>query len=42
MEVSTKNILYQFVEGQTHLDMPRGIKMSLVLDNQNRLLFVKI
>ena len=26
-----KNILYQFIEGETHFGMPRGAKMSLVL-----------
>ena len=35
LEVSVKgwlkNILYQFIKGQTQFDMPRGIKMSLAL-----------
>jgi hypothetical protein len=26
-----KNILYQFIEGQTHVGMPRGAKMSMAL-----------
>ena len=26
-----KNVLYQFIEDQTHFDMPRGAKMSLAL-----------
>jgi hypothetical protein len=26
-----KNILYQFIEGQSHFGMPRGAKMSLAL-----------
>ena len=32
MEVSTKNILYQFIEGQTHFGIARGAEMSLVLN----------
>ena len=32
MEVQMKNILYQFIEGQTHFGMPRGTKMSLTLN----------
>ena len=31
VEVWTKNILYRFMEGQTHFGMPRGVKMSLAL-----------
>lgn len=27
--VSIKNIPYGFIEGQTHFDMPRGVKMTL-------------
>jgi len=30
-----KNILYGFNEGQTHFDMPRGAKMSLILNEPN-------
>ena len=26
-----KNILYQFIKGQTHMGMPRGAKMSMAL-----------
>ena len=26
-----KNILYQFIEGQSHFGMPRGARMSLAL-----------
>ena len=32
MEVRTKNIPYQFIEGQTHFGMPRGAKLSLALN----------
>ena len=32
MEVSTKNSLYQFIEGQTHFGMARGAEMSLALN----------
>ena len=32
VEVWTKNILYRFIEGQTHFGMPRGDKMSLALN----------
>ena len=32
VEVWAKNILYQFIEGQTHFGMPRGAKMSLALN----------
>ena len=42
VEVWTKNILYQYVEGQTHSDLPRGAKKSLALMNQNRPLFIEI
>ena len=35
MEVRMKNVLYQFIEGQTHFGMPRGAKMSLALNIQN-------
>jgi hypothetical protein len=31
VEVWTKNILYRFMECQTHFGMPRGAKMSLAL-----------
>ena len=31
VEVWTKNILYQFMKGQTHFGMQRGAKMSLAL-----------
>ena len=27
-----KNILYLFIKGQTHFGVPRGAKMSLVLN----------
>ena len=30
--VHSKNILYQFIEGQTHFGMPRGAKVSLALN----------
>ena len=33
MEVCTKNILYRFIEGQTHFGMPRGAKTSLALND---------
>jgi hypothetical protein len=33
VEVSTKNISYQFIEGQTHFGMARGAEMSLVLND---------
>jgi hypothetical protein len=42
VEVWTKKILYKLIEGQTHFDMPRGPKMSLALNDQNRLLFIQI
>ena len=29
VEVSTMNILYQFIESETHFGMPRGAKISL-------------
>ena len=32
VEASTKNILFQSIEGQVHFSMPRGDKMSLVLN----------
>ena len=32
VEVSTNNILYQFIKGQTHFGMQRGIKMGLALN----------
>jgi hypothetical protein len=32
VEVSTKNILYQFIEYQTHFTMPRRAKLSLALN----------
>jgi hypothetical protein len=32
MEVWTKDILYWFIEGQTHIGMPRGAKMNLALN----------
>ena len=32
MEVCMKNILYWFIEGQTHFSMPRGAKMNIVLN----------
>ena len=32
MEVQTKNILYQFTEGQTHFDIPRAVKVSLAVN----------
>jgi hypothetical protein len=32
VEVHMKNILYQFIEGQTHFGMPKGAKMSLTLN----------
>ena len=28
-----KNILYQFLEGQTQIDMPRGVTLSLALND---------
>lgn len=31
VEVQMKNILYQFMEGQPHLGLPRGANMSLAL-----------
>jgi hypothetical protein len=31
-EVQTKNILHQFIGGQTHLGMPKGAKISLALN----------
>ena len=37
MEVRTKNIICGFVEGQTHVGMPRGAKMSLPLLNLMKL-----
>jgi hypothetical protein len=33
--VSTKNILYRFMEGQTHFDMSRGAKMSAWIHGSN-------
>ena len=33
------NILYWLIEGKTQLGMPRGAKMSLALNERNRLLF---
>ena len=35
-----KNILYQYIEGQTHFVMPRSAKLSLALTHRNRLLFI--
>jgi hypothetical protein len=32
MEICTKNVVYQFIKGQTHFGMPRGVKMSLACD----------
>ena len=32
VEVRMKNILYQFMEGQPRLGLPRGAKMSLALN----------
>ena len=37
-----KNILYWFIEGQTHFGMPRGAKIGLVLNERNGLLFIQI
>ena len=42
MEVWTKKFLYKLIEGQTQFDMPRDAKMSLALNDQNRLLFIQI
>ena len=37
-----KDILYQFIEGQTHFGTPKGFQMSFGSSmNQNRLLFFK-
>jgi hypothetical protein len=32
IKVQTKNILYRFIEGQTHFGRPRGDIMSLALN----------
>ena len=32
MEVCTKNILYRFIESQTHIGIPLGARMSLTLN----------
>ena len=42
VEVWTKNILYQVIEGQTHFDMPSGAKLHLTLDEPMRLLLIQI
>ena len=34
MEDRTKNILSQFIGGQTHFDMPRGARMSFAPKNK--------
>ena len=31
-EASVKNILYWFIENQPHFGMPRGVEMSLALN----------
>jgi hypothetical protein len=38
VEVSTMNILYQFIESETHFGMPRGAKISF----RSRLCFIQI
>ena len=42
LEVWTKKILYWFIDSQTRSSIPRGAKMSLVLNQLNRLLFIQI
>ena len=32
MELCMKNIFYQFIEGQTHVDMLRDAKVSMALN----------
>ena len=34
-----KNILYWFIEGQTHQGMPRGAKVSLTLNELKQVAF---
>ena len=40
MEVRPKNILYQFIKGETHFGMPRGAKQVWPSMNQHKLLFI--
>ena len=37
-----KNILYRYIDGQTHLGMPRGAIMSSSPMKQNRLFFIHL
>ena len=32
MEILMKNILYRFIEGQTHIGIPRDAEMSMALN----------
>lgn len=41
-EVWTKSILFRFIEGQIQFGMPRGGKLILVLNAQNKLLIIQI
>jgi hypothetical protein len=40
--LNTENILYWFIEGQTHFGILRGAKISLALNEPNKLLFIQI
>ena len=42
MEVCTKDILYWFIQNQTHFGMPRDAKLTLALNKLYRLLFIQI
>jgi hypothetical protein len=42
VEVCTKDILYWFIQNQTHFGMPRGAKLTLALNKLYRLLFIQI
>ena len=41
VEVRTKNIQYWIIDRRPHFGIPRGAKMSLILNEPNSLMFIE-